>query len=164
MIQHRYLLHPSPLHELQGTLWNLSNFLPFLLCSLSLHYCFSMSFFFSPFIFLGLFFFYHFLKVCYPRGTTILAHGLSCAQWCVLWTWLDPSVFGMGQPLASHHRGCPCRPLLPTPGHLNPIWKLLFQFCRLYISFSLWPQDKNTDSVLIQVENLFGFDIQVVLF
>jgi len=37
-------------------------------------------------------------QVCFPRGTTTLAAGLSHAQWCVHWSRLEPAISSTGQP------------------------------------------------------------------
>lgn len=53
--------------------------------------------------------------MCYDRGVINLADGLSSVMQLVCWSWLDPGVPGMGQPLASPQKD-PCS--LPT----DKIW------------------------------------------
>ena len=52
---------------------------------------------------------------CFPRGTTILAEGLSCALRWVRWNGLELAVFSMGQP----------RPLLTEAALQPPTTKTL---------------------------------------
>jgi len=53
-------------------------------------------------------------KVCFSRGATSLAAGLSCALWWVCWSSLEVAVCNMGQPR-----------ILLTEGPAGPHWRTL---------------------------------------
>lgn len=57
-----------------------------------------------------------FLKDIFPEASP--ADRLSCVLWWIHWSWLEPAVLSVGQPLTSSHRGhtfSPCQTLPPVP-------------------------------------------------